>query len=235
MNFTVVVLLQSLLSLPPLGYVRTESGLAPLFGMKFNFVLGEPLPHVLSAVRLHGMDLLKLANEIRILNGSEHRIATADGPAFFAVEPGTQTVYAWLPDSNELIRWRDGVIYRVFVPPIEAETIAFAFIAPQQLQIFGYDSREITLLAYDAATLQPSGTTAVAEAHRIGIDTRGNRWTATDTIVMCGDRRWDAGDKVTGIQPLDHAWMLISTDAMQWAARCESEELSAIPQLGQQQ
>jgi hypothetical protein len=227
---TPILLFQSLLSLPPLGFVRSPSGLTTLHGMRANFVLGEPLPvEVLSAARFQRIEVWKLANEVRILAGAEYTIPT-DGPAYFAADIESEAIYVWLPKSQEIIRWTAEELHRSSIAGPEGETTAVGFVRPGRLQLISRLANGVSISTIDARSLLLINASVIPEASHAALDTKGNQWLARGSVLSCGARQWTFDSLITSLAALDRGWMLVGTDGGNRATRCELDTLTAIPQ-----
>jgi hypothetical protein len=108
-----VLLAQSGITPPRVGYIRDEAGaLRPVYGVTGSFVLGQPIARrVISAAFSGRLGLAKTAAALYAFNREGRRLGrlpVADGPAQFVFSPDGSEAIVFLPDTSEWFRWSDG-------------------------------------------------------------------------------------------------------------------------------
>ncbi|HUQ90252.1 MAG TPA: hypothetical protein VM120_01145 [Bryobacteraceae bacterium] len=225
-SVAIVLLVQASLSFSPLGYLAGPEGrLYPLYGMRSNFLLGEPVDEkVLSAASFGGKMVQKLPWGIRL--PGERTLPTAGGPALFAwTSSSGGMLYAWLPATREMISSTTGAVQL----PFELDHVtAMAFPDARRLRILRSKRQDWEIIDLDIQGFRVMRITEVATT-LAALDSLGNVWSGVDAEVACESSRWRLDEPLLAFTPLDDGWMVLQTRTAAQAARCNVSDLSAVP------
>lgn len=152
------LLAQSGLAPPRVGYIRDEAGaLRPVYGVGGSFVLGPPVNKrpVVSAAFSGRLGLAKTAVALYAFDREGRRLgrlAAADGPAQFVFSPDGSEAIAFLPDTSEWFRWREGGFQPIPLEDMEETAI------PTGLTLAG--GRSLVAADNELVLRKPDGTEA---------------------------------------------------------------------------
>lgn len=214
-----LLLAQSGISFPPFGFVSgTDNRLYPLYGVQGNVMLGDALPaDVASAAYLGSMEIWKLPGELRF---GEESMKTGEGTAIFARHNESDTLFAYVPSSGELIQKTTHQLKKKQLP-LAGEVIAIGCDS-NALILFARTERGLEQRRFHPSTMAEIAEPEILQADFAAVDSKGNRWQSTGRLVQCREHTWRMDDAVTQMTALDNEWMLVQTAETRRMARCES-------------
>jgi hypothetical protein len=110
------------LAIPQIGFMQdSANALRPVYGVAGNFVLGDSAAADVQAASFSGsFGMLKTGSTLIIIDRQGQAVASQDapaGPALFAFSRTGAPALAYLPQSNVLLQWSDGVFQQVTLDP----------------------------------------------------------------------------------------------------------------------
>jgi hypothetical protein len=112
-KWAIPVLLAAAIAPPQAGFIRDGAGeLRPVHGLAGSFVLGEPVASGVQSAAFSGRTgLAKTRDTLRAFDAEGRLLGetpAAEGPARFAFSSDGWEAVAFLPETCETIRWRNG-------------------------------------------------------------------------------------------------------------------------------
>jgi hypothetical protein len=125
------VALWAQLAAPQVGFIQDSGNvLRPVYGLAGNFVLGDSIAANIEAASFSGsFGMVKTTSALVIVDRQGQLIASQDalaGPALFAFSRNAEPALAYLPATNALLQWSDGVFQPV---PLDPQTIVLSIAA----------------------------------------------------------------------------------------------------------
>ncbi|MCZ2152009.1 MAG: hypothetical protein LC126_30060 [Bryobacterales bacterium] len=228
MLWTLLLAAQATMALPPLGFLHgTSDCLYPVYGMRGNFLLGDPLPEtVRSAATFGRLSVWKLPDAIRIWE--EKTIAAPEGRAVFAWNGPSGMLVAWMKESRQMMRWAGGEGSFLALPAPVEDVTGMMFPAPGLLRMVWRveDGLQVVNFSLDAERIVSRED---VQGQQATLDSNGNVWRGDGADVSCGAQRWTLSEPLTEFSPLADGWVVLRTESAARVARCGEPELYHLP------
>jgi hypothetical protein len=225
---TLLLAAQATMALPPLGFFPgPDDRLYPVYGMRGNFLLGDPLPETIRSAAIFGrLKVWKLPGAIRV--SEEEIIAAPEGRAVFAWNDASRTLVAWIQESRQMMRWAGGDGSFLALPVQVDAVTGMAFPAPGLLRMVGKveDGLRVVEFSIDEGRIVSQ---ADVPGQQATLDSNGNVWLSDGLDVSCGSRRWTLAEPLMEFSPLADGWVVLRTESAARVARCGEPELFYLP------
>ncbi|MCC6361935.1 MAG: hypothetical protein IT165_00330 [Bryobacterales bacterium] len=228
MLWTLLLAAQATMALPPLGFFHgPDDRLYPVYGMRGNFLVGDPLPEAIRSAATFGrMSVWKLPGAIRV--SETKMIAAPDGRAVFAWDEASDTLAAWIRESRQMMRWSGDEGSFLALPAPVDDVTGMAFPAPGMLRMVwkGDDGIRVVNLSLDTERIASQEEVPGQQAT---LDSNGNVWRSDGEEVFCGERHWTLAEPLVEFSSLADGWVILRTESTARVARCGEPELFQLP------
>lgn len=196
---------------PPLvGYLIDGGELCPLYGVRGNFVLGDPLwSDVRGLAASDSVMVVETGTEILLLHRSGGVLDRWDRPSRQLLLAVSAEGQAWIFDrlSGEITLWREGRRTSTIVPPIPGEPVALGpgwFVLARDDKLWRWDPVTLEQRELPAASapllVRPDGSIAFAREGDLVIRAEGGE-----------ERAWTLPEEAQAFASISANWLTVVT------------------------